>query len=129
MSTGNKITDKLLGYLEKHKDVFFTIRLFSPEDEEVVKRLPISDPDGLMSSELMESRDLFLGRSREEHWEFSSLRRAKWSTTNLCYALHAQEQKDGINCTCDSCGISANYHCVKCEVSFFYICHYYPKQH
>jgi E1A/CREB-binding protein len=125
VSTGDKVTDKLYLMLEKHKDVFFTIHLFSPEEEEQAKRNPIVDPDGLVSSELMDGRDTFLSRSREEHWEFSSLRRAKWSSTNLCYSLHNQDQnKDMPNYNCNECETTHNvkYHCTNCEVWFFWLC-------
>ena len=39
----------------------------------------IKDPDPLMASEMMDGRDTFLTKARDEHWEFSSMRRAKVS--------------------------------------------------
>lgn len=59
----------------------------------------------------------FLYRAREEHWEFSSLRRAKYSTLCLAHALHVQEGK-GMEYTCNQCDSSnAHWHCATCDVS------------
>lgn len=81
------MADKLYVHLEKHKEVFFTIRLV-PFTEPLYR--DINDPDPLMASELMDGRDAFLSKAREKHWEFSSLRRAKYSTLCLSHALHTQ---------------------------------------
>lgn len=67
--TGNEITDKLYNMFEKHKDIFFTIRLVSQQTELTVNNTEINDPDGLVASELMDGRDTFLCRARDEHWE------------------------------------------------------------
>nr|UYO08131.1 CBP1 [Bursaphelenchus xylophilus] len=113
--TGNHVTDKLYNVLEKHKEVFFTIRLFSQQQECTVNSKEITDTDPLIASELMDGRDIFLNRAREEHWEFSSLRRAKYSTLNFCHALHTQDNKD-MTYTCNNCsGNTATWHCTVCE--------------
>ncbi|KAF8357427.1 cbp-1 [Pristionchus pacificus] len=112
--TGNEVTDKLYAQLEKHKEVFFTIRLVTQQSA-LSLTADIEDPDGLMSSELMDGRDTFLTRAREEHWEFSSLRRAKYSTLCLAHALHVQEGK-GMEYTCNQCDSSnAHWHCATCD--------------
>ncbi|VDN37207.1 unnamed protein product [Gongylonema pulchrum] len=72
--TGNEVTDKLYVNFEKHKEVFFTIRLMSPQSELSAQNNEIKDPDPLIPSDLMDGRDTFLTRARDEHWEFSSLR-------------------------------------------------------
>ncbi|KAI1729114.1 histone acetylation protein domain-containing protein [Ditylenchus destructor] len=114
--TGNQITDKLFSVLEKHKEVFFTIRLVEPQMEAIVNQKAIVDPDTTYPSELMDGRDTFLNKARDEHWEFSSLRRAKWSTMNFCYALHTQEQDNkDMSYTCNSCNGNASYHCPTCD--------------
>ncbi|CAJ0566175.1 unnamed protein product, partial [Mesorhabditis spiculigera] len=114
-STGDLITDKLYTQLEKHKDVFFTIRLVPEKELPKVHAIDIADPDRLLASELMENRDNFLQRAREDHWEFSSLRRAKYSTLCMCHALHNDPgQKDGI-ATCNLCNATAKWHCNTCE--------------
>lgn len=122
--TGNPVVDRLFQQLEKHRDVFFTIKLFSPQDEQIVIRQKpkIEDPDPLISCELMDTRDNFLGKSREEHWEYSQLRRSKWSTLNFCYTLHTQEQDKALPAyTCNMCEQPAQYHCGTCEVGSFII--------
>ena len=40
--------------------------------------------------DLMDGRDAFLTMAREKHFEFSSLRRCKYSTLVLIYELHTQ---------------------------------------
>ena len=102
--------------MEKHKEVFFTIRLHSAQSAAslspiqvgafnvkqnkdflctvlVHKYMPTSslqDPDPLMSCDLMDGRDAFLTTAREKHLEFSSLRRCKFSSMVLLYELHTQ---------------------------------------
>lgn len=77
------------------------------------------DPDPLIASDLMDGRDTFLTRARDEHWEFSSLRRAKYSTICFCHALHNQEKSEGLSYTCNSCQGTAVWHCTTCEVSIY----------
>ncbi|KAI6201456.1 Histone acetyltransferase [Aphelenchoides besseyi] len=114
--TGNEVTDKLFNLFEKHKEVFFTIRLVSQQAELSINNHEIEDPDALMSSELMDGRDTFLSKARDEHWEFSSMRRAKYSTLNFCHALHTQENKDIATYTCNKCGNNdGKWHCTVCE--------------
>ena len=74
--------------MEKHKEVFFTIRLHSAQSAASLN--PIQDPDPLMPCDLMDGRDAFLTMARERHLEFSSLRRVKYSTMALLYELHTQ---------------------------------------
>ena len=100
--------------MEKHKEVFFTIRLHSAQGAASLS--PITDPDPLMPCELMDGRDAFLAQAREKHFEFSSLRRSAYSTMMLLYELHNQGQ-DKFVYTCNNCTASmeTRYHCQKCE--------------
>lgn len=66
----------------------------------------------------MDGRDTFLTRARDEHWEFSSLRRAKYSTMCFCQALHTQDKSQGLSYTCNKCQKAAHWHCNTCEVPF-----------
>lgn len=111
--TGNELMDKVLVHMEKHKDVFFVIRLISIQQASVLG--PIEDPDGLVNCDLMDVRDNFLNRAREEHWEFSSKRRATYSTMCLTHALHNQGRELD-SYTCNNCNSSAaTMHCNTCE--------------
>lgn len=83
---GQELTTKILATMDKHKEVFFVIRLHFPNSPEALK--PIVDPDSLQNCDLMDGRDAFLTLAREKHYEFSSLRRAKFSTMALLYDLH-----------------------------------------
>ena len=105
---------KVFATMEKHKEVFFTIRLHSAQSAASLN--PIQDPDPLMPCDLMDGRDAFLTMARERHLEFSSLRRVKFSTMALLYELHTQGQ-DKFVYTCNSCqkNVENRYHCTVCE--------------
>ena len=100
--------------MEKHREVFFTIRLHSAQSAASLQ--PIVDPDTPMPCELMDGRDAFLTMAREKHFEFSSLRRTKYSTMALLYELHTQGQ-DKFVYTCNSCeqSVETRYHCTICD--------------
>lgn len=91
------------------------IRLHSSQN--VAALGPIQDPDPLIQCDLMDGRDAFLTLAREKHYEFSSLRRAMFSTMALLYELHNQG-KDSFVYTCNSCKahVETRYHCSVCEV-------------
>jgi hypothetical protein len=65
--------------------------------------------------ELIDTRNNFLTISRDEHWEFSQLRRVKWSTLEFCHMLHRQDSCH----TCNLCEQQARYHCSICHVISF----------
>lgn len=79
---------------------------------------PIVDPDPLMACDLMDGRDAFLTLARDKHLEFSSLRRAKWSSMCMLVELHNQSQ-DRFVYTCNECKhhVETRFHCTVCEVS------------
>lgn len=66
----------------------------------------------------MDGRDAFLTMAREKHYEFSSLRRAKFSSMSMLYELHNQGQ-DKFVYTCNNCKshVETRYHCTVCDVS------------
>lgn len=95
--------------------VFFVIHLHAGP---VINTLhPIVDPDPLLSCDLMDGRDAFLTLARDKHWEFSSLRRSKWSTLCMLVELHTQGQ-DRFVYTCNECKhhVETRWHCTVCEV-------------
>ncbi|OWF41886.1 CREB-binding protein [Mizuhopecten yessoensis] len=111
---GNNLSQKLYATMEKHKEVFFVIRLHS---QQVALTLPpIQDPDPYISCDLMDGRDAFLTMARDKHQEFSSLRRAKLSTMALLYELHNQG-RDNFVYTCNNCKahVETRWHCRVCE--------------
>jgi len=77
----------------------------------------IKDPDPLINSDLMDGRDAFLTMSRDKHYEFSSLRRAKYSTAGMLHELHCQA-RDSFAYVCNACkaSVETRYHCVVCDV-------------
>lgn len=96
--------------------VFFVIRL---QSQQMASNLPpIHDPDPHMSCELMDGRDNLLTLARDKHYEFSSLRRAKYSSIALLYELHNQG-KESFVYTCNTCEaqVETRWHCSVCTVS------------
>ena len=62
------LMEKVMYLMERHKDVFFVIRMI---EKDKVPSLPkIQDPDEDMQCDLMDGRDPFLTKARDEHWEF-----------------------------------------------------------
>ena len=84
-----------------------------------------TDPDQLICGDLMNRPDTFLTMSRERHWEFSSLRRAKYSTMAILYELHSQTSNRFVY-ACNNCHmhVETRYHCRECDVSSPHM-HYY----
>ena len=96
--------------------VFFVVRLHIPS--KLADLPPVSDPDALIANDLMDGRDPFLMMARDRHYEFSSLRRAKFSSMAMLYELHTQA-RDSFVYTCNSChaNVDTRYHCSVCDVS------------
>lgn len=64
----------------------------------------------------MDGRDAFLTMARDRHYEFSSLRRAQFSTLCMLWELHNQGQ-DKFVYTCNHCKghVETRYHCTVCD--------------
>lgn len=99
--------------------VFFVIRLHS-QAYASQSLPPIIDPDPMITCDLMDGRDAFLTMARDKHQEFSSLRRAKYSTLAMLYEIHNQG-RDNFVYTCNHCKahVETRWHCTVCEVSIF----------
>ncbi|KAM9392722.1 LOW QUALITY PROTEIN: CREB binding protein b [Pholidichthys leucotaenia] len=113
-NVANDLSQKLYATMEKHKEVFFVIHLYAGP---VINTLPpIMDPDPLLTCDLMDGRDAFLTLARDKHWEFSSLRRCKWSSMCMLVELHNQGQ-DRFVYTCNECKhhVETRWHCTVCE--------------
>ena len=97
---------------------FIVVTLHSAE--EAANLPPIKDPDALIHSELMDDRDAFTDFLLENRYEFSSLRRSKFSTMALLFALHHPEKA---NYTCNNCAahVETPHHCTTCEVNTYTI--------
>ncbi|KAF7204814.1 histone acetyltransferase p300 isoform X1 [Nothobranchius furzeri] len=113
-NVSNDLSQKLYATMEKHKEVFFVIRLIAGPMANALP--PIIDPDPLMACDLMDGRDAFLTLARDKHLEFSSLRRAKWSSMCMLVELHNQSQ-DRFVYTCNECKhhVETRFHCTVCE--------------
>uniref|UniRef100_A0A8C2YWG5 histone acetyltransferase n=1 Tax=Cyclopterus lumpus TaxID=8103 RepID=A0A8C2YWG5_CYCLU len=114
LNVASDLSQKLYASLEKHKEVFFVIHLHSAPMANTLP--PITDPDPMLSCDLMDGRDAFLTLARDKHWEFSSLRRCKWSTMCMLVELHNQGQ-DRFVYTCNECKhhVETRWHCTVCE--------------
>ncbi|KAL5112416.1 Histone lysine acetyltransferase CREBBP [Taenia crassiceps] len=115
--TEAEVQRRLEEMLQRHSEAFLTINLHSRS--QIASLQPIKDPDPLFASELMECRDTFLSRARERHLEFSSLRRAKFSTLSFLYDIHT-ENKDAFIYSCNSCQkeLEAPRQCKQCPNYF-----------
>lgn len=138
------LTEKIKYTMDKHKEVFFVIRLHPANVAETLG--PIIDQDQLINCDLMDGRDAFLTLAREKHYEFSSLRRAKFSSVALLFELHNSEYwssgdgdgggdtcsmltslfssplitgtNGGFVYTCNKCKrhvLDTRYHCTECD--------------
>ena len=78
----------------------------------------------------MDGRDAFLTLARDKHFEFSSLRRAQFSTLCMLYELHNQGQ-DKFVYTCNNCksAVETRYHCTVCDVSFIFFIYFFYFKH
>ena len=115
---GEDLMGQVMALLERHKDVFFTVRLQTPKSS---VRGTGDDPDSLMQvqgdkCDLMDGRDAFLTMCRDRHLEFSTLRRTKFSTLVMLYELQTQDQ-DKFEYNCNRCSkwVETRYHCTQCE--------------
>ncbi|XP_077414693.1 histone acetyltransferase p300 isoform X5 [Vanacampus margaritifer] len=113
-NVSNDLSQKLYATMEKHKEVFFVIRLIAGPTANSLP--PITDPDPLMACDLMDGRDAFLTLARDKHLEFSSLRRSMWSSMCMLVELHNQSQ-DRFVYTCNECKhhVETRFHCTVCE--------------
>uniref|UniRef100_A0A673AR68 histone acetyltransferase n=1 Tax=Sphaeramia orbicularis TaxID=375764 RepID=A0A673AR68_9TELE len=113
-NVSNDLSQKLYATMEKHKEVFFVIRLIAGPMANALP--PIVDPDPLMACDLMDGRDAFLTLARDKHLEFSALRRSKWSSMCMLVELHNQSQ-DRFVYTCNECKhhVETRFHCTVCE--------------
>lgn len=92
---------------------FFIIRLHS--EQAAASLPPIVDKDPVVLCDIMD-RENFLKISKAKCYEFSSVRRTKFSTMALLYELHIQGQERFI---CNNCQmhVERKYHCIICDVS------------
>ncbi|KAI3360110.1 hypothetical protein L3Q82_014425 [Scortum barcoo] len=113
-NVSNDLSQKLYATMEKHKEVFFVIRLIAGPTANSLP--PITDLDPMMACDLMDGRDAFLTLARDKHLEFSSLRRSKWSSMCMLVELHNQSQ-DRFVYTCNECKhhVETRFHCTVCE--------------
>ncbi|CAF3683323.1 unnamed protein product [Rotaria sp. Silwood1] len=112
MSNCTDLISKIFSTMEKHKEAFFVIRLRNP----IALCPAVNDTDALIQCDLMDTRDAFLNFARDKHYEFSSLRRAKFSTMALLYELHTSTT-DKFTYNCNACRqqCEIRYHCTVCD--------------
>ncbi|XP_042588263.1 LOW QUALITY PROTEIN: CREB-binding protein-like [Cyprinus carpio] len=113
-NVANDLSQKLYATMEKHKEVFFVIHLHAGP---MINTLPpIMDTDPLLTCYLMDGRDAFLTLARDKHWEFSSLRRCKFSSMCMLVELHNQGH-DQFVYTCNVCKhhVETRWHCIVCK--------------
>ncbi|CAF1486092.1 unnamed protein product [Rotaria magnacalcarata] len=107
------LKSKIFSTMEKTKEAFFVICLHNP----IATSPPaVNDTDVPIECDLMDTRDAFLSFSCDRNLEFSSLRRAKFSTMAFLSEIHASKTENPTyncnNCR-QQCGV--HYHCTRCE--------------
>ncbi|CAF1255456.1 unnamed protein product [Rotaria sp. Silwood1] len=112
MANCTNLLSIIFSTMETYKEAFFVIRLNNQ-----IKSYPaVNDTDARIQCNLMDTRDVFLNFAYNNNYEFSSLRRAKFSTMVLLYELHVSTtEKFTYNCNrcqqlCDIC-----YYCTVSE--------------
>ena len=112
-----------LNFIERYIHVYVYIYIFLFADLILINILTchivvqsIQDPDPVITCDLMDGRDTFLSLARENNYEFSSLRRVKYSTMTMLYEIHSQGQEKFIY-TCNRCNsqVETRYHCTICD--------------
>ena len=112
MSIDTDLLSKIIATMGKYKEAFFVIRLRDP-----MQLCPIeNDIDILIECDLLDTREAFLGFARHKDYEFSSLRRAKFSTMALLYELHTSTTYRS-RYMCNTCQQQCDirYHCTVCK--------------
>ncbi|KRX53655.1 Histone acetyltransferase, partial [Trichinella sp. T9] len=109
-----QIFEDALLHIKKHRETYFVAILYTNKVVNILK--PIYDFDTLISCKLMRTRNHFFSMAKEFKWEFSSLRRTKFSTMAICYRLHMCDMES--IAICAKCRIAyASWHCTFCEVT------------
>lgn len=96
--------------------MYLAIQFYSPKEAESLP--PIADVDAISPNSLVNNRSSFLLFAREHHYEFSTLRRAKFSTQAMLYEL---DRLNSVGIVCESCGVSVGntnglLFCSECDV-------------
>lgn len=126
---------KLLSAMADYSQGFFCVQLHSTESAATLavrsdptfrfffltnlySLQPIRDPDNFVDRFIMNGHSAFFDFARDNNYEFSSLRRAKFSTMCILYELHNHEMKTELY-VCNICGLHVPtwYHCIVCKVS------------
>jgi hypothetical protein len=79
-------------HLKRH----FLVVVFSPLEEGVEAR---KDEDPVISTDLTDSRQTFLGQCQMAHWQFNSLRHAQYSTRMILNHIHNKPSYCTDNCS------------------------------
>jgi len=87
-------------------------------------RTDTSDPDELMNCPFLDSRQTFLEMCQYRHYQFDSLRRAKYSSLMLLHHMLYPQSKS-TRLVCSECGeiiTHVRWHCTLCLASDYDVC-------
>ncbi|CAF3606319.1 unnamed protein product [Rotaria sp. Silwood1] len=112
MSNSSYLLSTIFSAMEKYKETFFVIRLHN----EITSYPTFHDINAVIQCDIMNTRNIFLSFVCQKNYEFSSLRRAKFSTISLLYELHTSTT-DIFTYYCNACRQQCDiyYHCTVCE--------------
>ncbi|CAF2578142.1 unnamed protein product [Rotaria sp. Silwood2] len=112
MSNSTYLLSTIFSAMEKYKDTFFVIRLHN----QITSYSTGNEINAVIQCDLMDTRYAFLSFACDKNYEFSSLRRAKFSTMSLLHELHTSTT-DKLIYKCNACRQQCDirYHCRECK--------------
>ncbi|CAF1375060.1 unnamed protein product [Rotaria sordida] len=112
ISNSTDLLSLIFSNMEKYKETFFVIRLH----DQITSYVTVNDINDLIECDLMDTTNAFLSFTSNKNYEFSSLRRAKFSTMAVLYELYTSTT-DKCTYSCNKCRQQCDirYHCTVCE--------------
>ena len=112
--SGKDSQTKMLQLTKKFNEEFLVIVLNHKEDIDFSTRA-IKKSFTLRNTSLVEMRDSILYFCREHNLEFSSFRRAKYTTLRILDEIFRENQKESFNCNvCNESNLRDRYACTEC---------------
>ncbi|ODN00683.1 CREB-binding protein [Orchesella cincta] len=106
---------KMINVIKRHQESFLVVILNTTE---AIVNLPMretEDGDCLLYADLMDGRDGLLSVAMERHYEFSSYRRAMFSTMLLLFELSHSEDQNVFMCSSCNLHFTKGFRCMECE--------------
>ncbi|CAL8100581.1 unnamed protein product [Orchesella dallaii] len=107
---------KMINVIKRHQESFLVVILNTPDTVLTLSMRETEDADCLLYADLMDGRDGLLSVAMERHYEFSSYRRAMFSTMLLLFELsHSDQDQNVFMCSCCNLHFTKGFRCLQCE--------------